>query len=341
MFMKTEGVDTELAKLAQNFRFTEISILKEAKSYFETTLHSLGKYELELKVIVDANIVIQEGLSYVKNGKSSLMSISKSPFFKILAPTWLLKELSEKIPIVAKERKIDEQTLRTAIDEIIKLINIVEVKNEEAYALAKSILGDRDPESKDVPYVALYLSVKSHGILTADKDILEQKQIKTFGKVGYAGKIVSKLERGTLSFLVVGEAMPLALIALYEITTAILTEIWKALKTLGEAFISVAALGVAALSELPNWVVVAIGVAMLIVVFWEEAREWAVKNILEPICKTVVNVLKGLYETIKSVISILMSGAELAEPVFASLFYNIEAAITYYEGGEFGDIVAA
>jgi len=329
--MEFEQIDIEFAKLTQNFRYTQQDLLHEAKRYFEKTLHSIGKYELELVLIVDANIIFQEGLSLTKKGKSSLISISKSPFCRLLGPTWLLKELDKKIPIVAKENEVNERDLREAINEIIKNISIVEVRSENAYRLAASILGSRDPEGKDVPYVALYLTVKSNGILTADDDIAAQSTIKTWNKVGFAGKIVSSFERGSISFLILGNVLPIALAALYEITMAVLSGIWNAVKVIGNALLSIVASGVAALSELPNWVILAIGIATVAVAFCKEAREWLIKNIFEPILKTIIEMLKGIYEIVKDVLLVLERIVEINVEAVRYLLENVGTALAYYE----------
>lgn len=336
--METDEIDVEFAKLTQNFRYTQQSILTESKKYFEKTLHSMGKYELELKLVIDANIVLQEGLALVKKGKSSLISISKSPFFKVIAPTWLLEELDRKIPIVAKENNVEEQVLRKAVDEVIKPITILEVRDEKAYIQAKQILGSRDPEGKDAPYVALYLSVNSHGILTADDDIVGQKEIKTWNKVGFAGKIISTFERGSISFVIVGEGLPIILAALYEIMIAILSGVWNTLKAIGSALVAIAAGGAEAISQLPDWVILAIGIAALVVAFWKEAREWIVNNILEPIHKAIIGVLNGVYDIIKEIISALSYVLEISMQIITYLLDKIGRTLTYYETINLGSI---
>lgn len=334
--MKTEEVDVEFAKITQSFRYTNPDILAESKRFFEKTLHSIGKYDLELKLIVDANIVLQESLALIKKGNSSLISVSKSPFFKIIAPTWLLEELNKNIPVVAKKNKVDREVLRKAVDEVIKPITILEVRSEQAYILAKQILGKRDPEGKDAPYVALYLTVKSHGILTADDDILAQKTIRTWNKVGFAGRIVSTFERGAISFLVLSEGIPIALTALYEVTVGILNGIWHTLEIIGSAFMAIAVAGVSAISELPDWAILAIGIATVVIAFWKEAREWIVENILEPIRKTIIEVLKGVYEIIKEIISALVGILEMSVQTFAYLFEKVGSTFTYYETIDIG-----
>ena len=334
--MKIEEVDVEFAKITQSFRYTNPGILAESKRFFEKTLHSIGKYDLELKLIVDANIVLQESLALIKKGNSSLISLSKSPFFKIIAPTWLLEELDKKIPSVAEKNKVDKQVLRTAVGEVIKSITILEVRNEQAYIMAKQILGERDPEGKDAPYVALYLTVKSHGILTADDDIIAQKTIKTWNKVGFAGRVVSTFERGSISFLVLVEGIPIALAVLYEVTVAILNGIWYTLKAIGSAFMAIAVAGVSAISELPDWAISVIGVATVVIASWKEAREWIVKNILEPIRKTIIEVLKGVYEIIKEIISALVNILKIGVQMFAYLFEKVESTFTYYKTIDIG-----
>lgn len=197
--------------------------------------------------------------------------------------------------------------------------------------MAKQILGERDPEGKDAPYVALYLTVKSHGILTADDDIIAQKTIKTWNKVGSAGRIVSTFERGSISFLVLAEGIPIALAALYEVTIAILNGIWNTLEAIGSAFIAIAKAGVSAISKLPDWAILAIGIATVVIASWKGAREWIAKNILEPIRETIIEVLKGVYEIIKEIISALVDILKMGVQMFAYLFEKVGSTFTYYE----------
>lgn len=139
-----------------------------------------------------------------------------------------------------------------------------------SYIQARQILGSRDPDGKDAPYVALYLSVNSHGILTADDDIAGQKEIKTWNKVGFAGKIISTFERGSISFVIdTREGLPIVLAALYEIMIAILSGVWNTLKAIGSTLVAIAAGGVEAISQLPDWVILAIGIAALVIAFLE------------------------------------------------------------------------
>lgn len=332
--MKIEEIDVEFAKIMQNLRYTNPEILVYIKNLLEKNL-SQG-YNFELKLIVDTNIILQESLALIKKGSSALISLSKSPFLKIFAPTWLLIELNKKMPDVAKENNIDEQVLRTKVEEIKKQIIISEIC-ERDYTTARQILGERDPEGKDAPYVALYLSINAHGILTADKDIIEQKGIRTWNKVGFAGKIVSTFERGSASFLIIGKGIPITLYALYELTITILNGIWHVLKAIFNAVMSLAKAGFAAISELPGWVIVAFFIAAIAVASSERARKLIVENILEPIYKHIIDVLKVAYKIIKDVISFLIDILEISGMMLSYLFGKIENAFTYYEAINIGD----
>lgn len=333
--MDIDSIEKEFTKIAHQFRYIDRDLLKLAKNYFEKTLSPSGDYKLEMTVIVDANIIIQEALAYIKKNSSSLLSISKSPFFKIIAPKWLLEELNEKLPTIAKEKNIDEQQLKAAANEIMRWVKILDINNNEAYNSAKQILGERDPEGKDAPYVALYLSVKSHGILTADNDIIDQKEIKTWKKVGFIGKIVSTFERGSLSLIIVGKGIPVVLTALYEVIITLVNGIWETLKSIGEAFVAAAVMGVNALAKLPGRALLAIGVAIgaagAIIAYSKEAKEWINRNIIQPIKEIIISVLKNIYEVVKQIISILMPILGLGAEIILYLFKNIDEAMQYYE----------
>lgn len=273
---------------------------------------------------------MQESLAIIRYDNSSLISISKSPFFKIIAPTWLLEELNKKVPIVANDKNIDEHVLREAVDKVLQNINIVEITNDEAYILARKILGNRDPEGKDAPYVALYLSIKSYCILTADKDIGDQKVLKTFNKVGYAGQIVSTLERGSISFMILGKGLPIVLEALYEVIVAILNGFWVTLKSIGNALLTIANAGVETISQLPEWVIFAMGIVVIFIFLFKEARDF-ISYVIESLRETILEMLKATYEMIKEIFKEVLVLVQISGRVFEYLFEQIDSALKYYE----------
>jgi predicted nucleic acid-binding protein len=67
-------------------------------------------------------------------------------------------------------------------------------KSAPSYIAAFEKVGLRD--EKDAPYVALYLSIESHGILTQDKHIKEIPQTKIWESMEMLAKLLVYFKAG-------------------------------------------------------------------------------------------------------------------------------------------------
>lgn len=317
-------VDKKLNRVIQNL---DTSFLQYCKSYFEENLLYFYGNKLELTLIVDANIIISEALAYVKNNKSFLLNLSKSLFLKLLAPSWLKQELERKIPEVSRQNEIDENKLRSVVSMLSEKISIVEV-NEMAYQIAFAKIGQRD--EKDVPYVALYFSVKSHGILTKDKDITDIQEIKTWVRPGIAGKVVSIFERGAFSFLLVGKGVPTVFRFLYETFVIILRSVWEVVKMVTTAIYSFIREGFKTVSRFPDWIKVLIGTGVILLILWDRSRE-VIFNTLQSFVQGVVSVLTWFYDITKSILNFIAPLIEGGLTFLAFLFTKIDETIAMYK----------
>ncbi len=308
--------------LSQVVTTIDPALLKKCKTYFEKNLPQLCGKGLELTLIIDTNAVVTDALAYTKHRKSFLLDLLKSPFIKVVSPNYLKEELERKIPEVSKKQKIDENDFRAAVSILLENIVLVDRIEDRAYALASTMIGKRD--EKDIQYVALYFSMKTHGILTKDKDITSLPEVKTWERPGIAGKVVSVFERGAVSFFLVGAGLPVVLRALYETCTLLLRGIWEVVTTVGTAVYALLQEGINALSKLPEWFIVT---AAIVLVVWDKSREF-ITNILQNFVQLSIDALKWFYTAMVSILNSLAPVIEIGIASLELLFTKIEEAIS-------------
>lgn len=127
-----------------------------------------------MKLIIDSNIIFS-GL--IK--KSITREILLSPNFTFYIPDFYNIELEKYKSIILEKFVGTEKEL----DELIKIIheNIIVVVEEEYFdemKRAEKIIGKIDP--KDIPFIALALSIENDGIWTRDKHFSKQHSIRIY-----------------------------------------------------------------------------------------------------------------------------------------------------------------
>lgn len=317
-------INKDIARLVKSL---DPSARQYCKEYLEKNLQHLLENKLEMSLIVDANAVISDALAYVEKGKSFLMEISKSPFLKMRAPDWLKQELDKKIPEIAGKRKISEEEFRKAVFDILEKVELEYLTDSSAYFAACLKVGYKDP--KDVPYVALYFSVKSHGILTKDRDITNLSGIKTWEKPGQVGKIIGIFEEGAFSFLVIGEGLAPVLRFLFETFITVLSSIWEIIKSLGNAIYSLVNGVVKTISNFPEWVKTLLLAAGVIVIHNDRVRT-VIVDALNTLAQEIASVLTWFCNAIKSLLTIIAPFVEIAVAILMPFFSKIGRTIEIY-----------
>lgn len=323
------SINTEIDDIiGQVVKATDPAILAYCKDYFEKNLLYLYGDKLEMILIVDAQAIISEAIAQVRKGRSFLLELLKSPFLKLYSPTWLRDEVKKKIQKIAEREGIAEGDLEKSADILLEKVKVVDPDDEVAYTRAWASIGYRDPQ--DIPYVTLYFSIKSHGILTRDKDIAEIPEIKTWERPGTVGKIISVFEKGTFSFLIVGKALPTAFRFLFEICVTLLKTIWNIVRIVVGAVYSLIKEGIAAISKLPDWVKVLISVGTIITLFWEKSRKIIMEG-LQSFVSGLLTILNWFYQSMKNVISIIAQIVKISIEVLRVLFVKIEETMATFK----------
>ena len=125
-------------------------------------------------LIVDSNIVFS-GL--LKEGKTRDLLID-SPY-QLYAPETLISEIRKYESSITERSGLSKEEFELLFDIITEKITIIPKENYISFMNeAEKIIGHID--KKDIPFVALALSIKMDGIWSDDKDFLKQQEIKVY-----------------------------------------------------------------------------------------------------------------------------------------------------------------
>jgi len=319
-----QQIDKSLEKVIERFPSQFLTYLK--RNFEKNIGYFLGHpSRVEVDVVVDSSSIIADMLSLVKKGKSRLHQLMKEPFVRFFAPTILKTEVESKMDKLSARKKEDKQVLmRTWQKDFLPNINLKDPEDLMAWIKGLMTVGRRD--RKDVPFVALHFEIESQGIITRDKDIIEQPQIRTW-KLGRLGKVVTVFKKGTFSFFVFSKLLPTMFYMLFQIGVAVLRVLVEMMVDFLALLSSIAKGTVQAISKLPDWAKVLLGLATLAFVLYDKTRNAALeflKSISEEVCRFA----SRLYQHIKSVLDSLAPIVNIAIVVLAYLFQALEQTIS-------------
>lgn len=281
-----------------------------------------GSFNLE--IVVDTNILFSEVRSYMINGQSFFMKLLENPNLKFYSTSQLRYELHEKIKIkFPKDKKTKQIDINESLIQAEKVLSKIEIRDDiskKALKKAEEIIQKRDKD--DVSFLALNLTLKSHGILTKDKDFIDQEEIKTW-ELKNVGQVVTELNNGILSFYILNSTLPV----LMEAIVTLLSMIWhnimvKIFEVIASA-VSMLAKGVKTLSKLPKELTIVIGIATILALlndsFREEAKEFLKEawDKMKEFIKEVKNVFAEIWKTMKEIL-------ELLSPIFKDATHLLE-----------------
>lgn len=300
----------ELAKMDRDLEKITSNLTYDLKVYLKKNLEKIFHYFLNgnptLTFVVDANIVIQEAVEYTKTKKSALLfMITSCPFLSVIAPSKIQEEVFSKLGELSIDKKIPIEDLEVSLKTIL-----AQIKFQEPDAIsqikAHELIDSKD--LKDADYIALHFSENSDGILTKDKHITELSEIKTWS-VRDMGRVLTRVENGTFSVVVVGNVLPAMLHVLYELAVFIL-------KTLFEISIMLLSLVTKILSTpIAIWLLVALAIYS----YAEGTLEENVKKIVgfvEAALSKLSSAVKSLLEFIAGMLNI---GVEQVRILFISI----------------------
>jgi len=294
--------------------------------YFQNSLSSvLGKtVELNMKLVLDTSSVIPELMSLVKSGKSVLAELVKRDFLYVLAPLKLIEEVEENIPKISRRHKLNQASLNRVWNETFKpKIKISNVNNYMDTLFGIATVGKRDPE--DVPFVALTFSLKADGIITQDKDIIDQPEVRTW-KMGKVKKLITIFQKGTFSFFISARFIVPLLRALFQIGVSILKSILDVVRKIINIGTNLISGLIKTVSKLPDWIKILLGISAIIVILHNETRK-TIEEMVSHTAETIANFLSQVYDLINQFLLQIEPFIEFGVSMITVLFLNIAQSI--------------
>jgi len=275
-----QSIDKSLENFLKGIPRNLVLYLKQSFEQYLPTI-TKGSVKLESILVIDSSSVIANLIVFVKTGDSLLNKIIADPFLQLHAPSDLEREVEKGIEKVSKKLKLNIELLRKNWREnILPKIIIDSTSHSAAISQGYSLVGNRD--ESDVPFVALNFQLGAQGIITKDKDMIEQPVIRTWSLLGVK-KLITVFRKGSFSFFIFSKALPSILKAIFYIGIAILRVMLEILDNIIQIFSNLAASGIETLSKLPDWCKILLafaGIAIgVIVVLNEEAREIIAKTV--------------------------------------------------------------
>jgi predicted nucleic acid-binding protein len=176
--------------------------------------------QARIEITLDTSILMKQIMGELKGYRSSLVDMVQKGFLILYAPPKLEFEIKEKI-----RRKISEdrqELAHSSAMRILELVTVVDDIDHRIDRMSEILLGKRDPE--DVVFLAVTFQKQTHGILTADRDFEDLKNIKIW-QVGTLGKIVTGLHHGSTVIWLVTKGLPAAFVLLGTIIGLIVQSI--------------------------------------------------------------------------------------------------------------------
>jgi len=312
-----------------------VELLETVKTFVENTLSKIIGIdgELEVRIVVDANVVISQTINYIKKDvQPIIVELSKSPFIKVYAPSKIFDDTINDMPKlskIAKKKKIELDLLKEKLSEVLSCVEILEPKGDKEFEMARQLIGSRDPD--DVDYLYLYFSINATGVVTNDNDFENLPKVQKWKNMGPVKELTIILTRGSISFALMTTSGAVIADLLFKIVTAILGVILGILSIVGKNFERLIKWVIDGFSNLPNELKIVVTVA-LVVLGYGFRRE--IKEALEKIVvfiSEVIEFLRRIGEFISNIVDQinLYSGGKIAKAMESLLIYSAELIQLY------------
>ena len=305
-------------------------LIEYLKTGFQTSaINGLVNKEMDLqiRIVVDTNVVIKSLRHYAKTGESSLLlKLESNPLFPLYSPTDLEDEVSDYIENKEKDPK-NRPKMREMWSLIRTNITVQEKIRTESWNKAKEVIGKRD--SDDVPFVGVYFDLNASGIVTDDEDY-DQPEIRRF-TIESLGNLVGNFHRGIFSFFIINDLGP----PLFDFIKQVALSIIKFLaETIVQVFGFIKALatgGVSKIIELidkiPSWLMVLfLGVLVIggiAIISHDDTRKRA-EDIVQHAKEKIRPVLDKIILFVKNLLAKLIKYAKKSAPYADMTMISIE-----------------
>lgn len=251
--------------------------------YYEKLRHGIlsslmsviGGGRLTVTLVIDTNIVVADAFRVAQGKQSTTERLMASRFVKLVAPRDIRVEAREKV-VKKLPKGASLEVARKHLEALLAKIEIAAGVSAEALRRARASLADRDPE--DAPFLAVLIHSQGEGIVSRDREAFDSLEGVKRWELKEMADLITVYESGTLA-LGIGAATSEALLELLSpVFTAVTGALLDAFSVFANIIVGLATGAAEALSHVPQWAWVVLGVVGAAVVIAallnEDFREW-------------------------------------------------------------------
>lgn len=320
-----KALDTTIDYAEFDQKFTEIihglpmDMLKQLKDFCERAIPDILQGSIQFRLTVDTNILFKEVRSVMLNGSSFLQKIADNPFLKLQAPALIREELHAKIKIkFPRDKATRDLDINACIAQAELLLQKLEINDDVSFFA--QIEGQRRMSGRDdddAAFVAISLEFNNHGILTNDKDIIEQSGIKTW-QLSDAGRIVTTMGRGSLSIVAWNISVPLIMKLLAGVVSYVWQGIVKACRMLTNAILAIVKGGISAISQLPIWAIGLAGIGFVLLLSNNRTNQ-ALSEFLQEVWQVLHKLLNTIVDLVRGLLAFFNEIGAVLKPILANV----------------------
>ncbi len=302
----------------------DLSIMEQIKGFFEDNILEMGQ-NISLQIIIDASILNKHIRAYVKYNHSFLLELLESPFVLGVAPDKIKNEINKHIESIAEYCNKDTKEIEVIASKFLTKITYQNLDDDVAYQKAEAMIAERDKE--DVEYVALFLKLGKHAIITTDKDMLDLDGVKSWKGTKESCEIVSIYQQGSASFVILATSIPLLGILTFELGALIIGGLLVFIISFIDKIVNILKKGYDFVSALPNEWKIILGIVFVSLLIWDKSRE-LIFNAIKKQINNYIQKIKKITEFMKPYL--IIAGKWCAEECLTNglvLVDNINLAI--------------
>ena len=246
---KLPNVDNFINEITEQFAPFIIDYLRGLSDKELKPFRKILNFRLQL--VIDNNILFAEIKGLIKGGKEVencffyQLALSRTADF--YGPPFLREEILEKV-----EEKFEEKDRAKAKKFANTLLDTIKIKDAQwvdDWIKAKRKIAHRDPD--DVPYLALCLDLKGHGIMSNDKIFIEEQNDVKVWNIHEAGSIKAQFHKGVISFFFVGN-IPNVFTVISDLLKAVVVSIISFIKDTIQIILGILKEGLSYLLKMPS-----------------------------------------------------------------------------------------
>jgi predicted nucleic acid-binding protein len=264
---------------------------------------------LKVRLVVDANIIVQDSFRVAKGVPSSTLRVLSSPYLELLAP----EIMEEEVERIVREKLPRGASLKKALAhsrQLLSRISMLPKATSASIETACSLIAQHSPE--DVPFLAIAIDSEADAIVSRDQRAFDQQEEIIRWEMGETVVACVTCESGSLSLVVLGATAEAA----GEVFETMLIEFSHALEIALELLVclvvGITEKSVEMLSCIPGWawaVLIGVGLgALLASILHEGFRDWLggaaskTMDILASFGKALVQVGTTLWGAFKAIL---------------------------------------